>query len=88
MTHREWWNSLQGGGFIKGSAYQLLGQRSLFLGICGLVAGFGGAVNLVGIAKRLLFLAVGSVSLVLTVFSWKAVKRQTLEKNAQRRQKK
>ncbi|MFI9604803.1 hypothetical protein ACIHCX_34020 [Streptomyces sp. NPDC052043] len=86
MTLREYWNSLQGGGFIRGLADELLGWRSLFLGICGLVGGFGGAMNLDGIAKRLMFLAVGCVSLVLTVYSWRQVKRQTLEKNAQRRQ--
>ncbi|MEU8623887.1 hypothetical protein [Streptomyces sp. NPDC048669] len=82
------WEALQGGGFLKGSAAglseMLLGWRSLFLGVCGTLGGFAGAVTGEGIVERLVLVVIGCVSLVLAAVSWKYVKRQQNERNAQR----
>lgn len=86
MKSREkWWTSLQGGGFLKGSAAGLsemfLGWRSLFLGCGGTVVGFVGAITNSGLTTRLTLVAVGFASLPLAAVSWKYMKRQQGEKN-------
>ncbi|MFC5721006.1 hypothetical protein ACFP1Z_12590 [Streptomyces gamaensis] len=86
MTEKE--SSLRGGGFIKGSVFglgemlggMLLGWRSLFLGCCGTVAGFGGAITNSGLATRMTLLGIGCVSLVLAWVSWKHMKRRQNER--------
>ncbi|MGW1181323.1 hypothetical protein ACWD7Y_20195 [Streptomyces drozdowiczii] len=70
--------SLQGGGFIRGSALGLgqmfLGWRSLFLGACGTLAGFGGAITNEGAATRATLVAIGCASLALVVVTRKYMK--------------
>lgn len=77
-----WFESLRGGGFLKGSAAglseMLLGWRSLFLGCVGTVVGFSSVVNPLlpfGIFIRLAMLGIGFVSLALAVASWRHMKR-------------
>ncbi|WP_159041292.1 hypothetical protein [Streptomyces sp. WM4235] len=74
-----WFESMQGGGFVKGSSAGLrevlLGWRSLFLGGCGMLLGFGGAMANDGIGVRLVLLGIGIVSVPLTVASWKQMKK-------------
>lgn len=78
--------SLRGGGFLRGSAVglseMLLGWRALVLGSGGTLAGFVGAFTNNGVTTRLALIAIGCVSLVLAVVSWRYMKRQQNERNA------
>ncbi|MFF4948622.1 hypothetical protein ACWC2K_34620 [Streptomyces chattanoogensis] len=94
MTNKEnWLNSLKGRDFMKGSTgglgemlgKMLLGWRSLFLGCCGTVAGFVGAITNSGLVTRVVLLGIGSASLVLTWLTLKHMKRQQDERNKPQR---
>ncbi len=65
-----------------GLGEMLLGWRSLFLGICGALAGFIGAITNKGLTARLTLIAIGCVSVVLLMVSWRYMKHQRDEEQA------
>ncbi|GAA2688031.1 hypothetical protein [Streptomyces lunalinharesii] len=62
-----------------------LGWRSLFLGCCGTVAGFVGAITNSGIGVRISLLAIGCASLALAVGTLKFMEYQKNNRSAPRR---
>ncbi|MFD7336681.1 hypothetical protein ACFV98_11840 [Streptomyces violascens] len=81
MGSREsYWDSLKGGGFVKGSAAGLgemfLGWRSMLLGCGGTVGGLGGVITQGGIAAKSASLGIGCAPLALALVTWKHMKRQ------------
>ncbi|RII11844.1 hypothetical protein DSC45_28430 [Streptomyces sp. YIM 130001] len=81
-------DSLRGGGFIKGSAAALgdvfLGGRMLLVGCIGTLGGFASAITNSGIGERLGFFGLGCVCLVLARLSWRHVAREQTERQAER----